>query len=229
MITPKLLSKDELAESTADTYWLERLRAHVAALEADNAVLLDALGDFDHADECEWLKAWTRHGSAPVGTEAPTASCTCSKRAEALPRPGAALLEEHKAALADNAALLAWIDVWGHASWCEREHDKSLRCSEQCNASEMLSRAHPGAALLDELTAVRKECDWARKEHRKALVRARNEGLEKAAVLADNAAQGARLLRADMQSSVMRTAQDKAAETASDLAVLIRREKEPEE
>lgn len=67
---------------------------------------------------------------------------------------------ERDAALADSAALLTWVDVWGHAAWCERERDKSLHCSEQCAAIEMLGRPHPGAALLEEISTMRPT--WSR-------------------------------------------------------------------
>lgn len=62
--------------------------------------------------------------------------------------------QERDAAVADNAALVEWIDKWGHATWCEREQDKALRCSEQCNAA-IVSEPHPGAVLLEEVRGLR--------------------------------------------------------------------------
>lgn len=71
----------------------------------------------------------------------------------------AALEKERDAALADNAALVEVLGDVAHRSMDtlggQDAHDRAVRVHAQ---------PHPGAALLEE--------------HRKALVRARNEGLE---------------------------------------------------
>lgn len=82
-------------------------------------------------------------------------------------------LRAHIAALeADNAALLAWIDQHGHARWCERAQGTAFRCTDGCEAQSAISTSHPSTALLAE--------------HEKALVRARNEGLETARKMVSN-------------------------------------------
>lgn len=86
----------------------------------------------------------------------------------------AALEKERDAALADNVALLAAIasEELGHdyQGLCPDKTQPKARDPE-CAACRLLDSPHPGSALLEE--------------HRKALVRARNEGLEKAAKKAD--------------------------------------------
>jgi hypothetical protein len=93
------------------------------------------------------------------------------ERAKAdLRRHIAALENERDAALADNAALVHLVRVAagdrgpGATCWAcggRLDHGKA------CRFGAALERLHPGAALLEE--------------HREALVRARNEGLEKVA------------------------------------------------
>lgn len=76
----------------------------------------------------------------------------------------------HIAALeADNAALLDRIGD-GASVACEEETVATKECGDcgPCHDRAILSQHHPGAALLEE--------------HRKALARARNEGLEKARI-----------------------------------------------
>lgn len=103
---PKLLSSEEL-ERALTVRSTERLRAHIAALEADNAALLAC------------LRTWL---DAEADAECPDLEDMTAKQAAAF----GCFMEAH--------------DVAG--------------------------RTHPGATLLAE--------------HAKALVRARNEGLEKA-------------------------------------------------
>jgi hypothetical protein len=74
-----------------------------------------------------------------------------------------ALEKERDDALADNAELMRLVDE--HHGSCPR-----------CWLAVTQEQSHPGAALL--------------KEHRNALVRARNEGLEKAARMVESADDG---------------------------------------
>lgn len=130
----------------------------------------------------------------------------CGERARDVADARAAI-HGHIAALeADNAALR---DLLGKSTQVDPGVDHWAR------VGEVLNQPHPGAALLEA--------------HAKALVRTKNEGREQAAEIADNAAQTARLQRARMQTSVMRTAWGKAAETASEIAALVRKEKESEQ
>jgi hypothetical protein len=60
-------------------------------------------------------------------------------------------LLSHIAALeADNAALVAWINSWGHAAFCPRTDGRSATCAAKCAAKDVLAASHPGAALLEE-------------------------------------------------------------------------------
>lgn len=106
---------------------------------------------------------------------------------------------ERDAAVADNAALVEWIEEWGHAAWCAREHNKAVPCTDRCKATGIVATPHPGAALLDQhrkeidgwtenVEALKAERDTerrlimeAQRGHHAALARARNEGLERAA------------------------------------------------
>lgn len=118
----------------------------------------------------------------------------------------------YEAAVADNAALLTWIDRWGHASWCERNASITAGCTEQCAANVITQEPHPGAALLEQLATLRgvqaqaqvdakfihEALGWAGEwptslpapsrvvvalleQHAKALVQAKNDGVEAAA------------------------------------------------
>lgn len=80
------------------------------------------------------------------------------------------------AAVADNAALLEEARMAGHEYRSAKDMaedpnpGRSMHLST-CRHCAVVNAIHPGAALLEE--------------HRKALVRARNEGREEAAALAD--------------------------------------------
>jgi hypothetical protein len=89
-------------------------------------------------------------------------------------------LKDRIAALeADNAALLELLRTQGRTVRCPKCEGIGSRTCSECDGGEVaplapaiaaaLAQPHPGAALLEE--------------HRKALVRARNGGLEKAARL----------------------------------------------
>jgi hypothetical protein len=124
------------------------LRAHIAALEADNAALLEhgnrLYGLAQHDEACKIL----------VGDD--EAMCNCAmaewQQAQRDSRPGAALLEEHRKAL-DTAI-----------------------------AKE---RAYRDVRIQEERARWVEEMRSQQREARKALVRARNEGLEKAAGLVE--------------------------------------------
>lgn len=90
---------------------------------------------------------------------------------------------ERDEALADNAALRAWVDERGHATWCVREHDETLRCTEGCAAAVILAAAHPGAALLERMKRLEEQSIRVRQEGREA-------GLESIAVWAENRPRG---------------------------------------
>lgn len=57
--------------------------------------------------------------------------------------------------LADNAALVEWIDQNGHARWCERAQGREFRCTDGCAAKSITSAPHPGAALMERMTKAR--------------------------------------------------------------------------
>lgn len=85
----------------------------------------------------------------------------------------AAKAQGYEAAVADNAALLAWIEEWGHAAWCAREHDKTLPCTDGCKAAEVVAQPHPGAALLERMKRLEESKQALRKNAqtmKKALV-----------------------------------------------------------
>lgn len=114
-MTPNLLSPEELTEAGGGD-----LRDHIAALEADNAALLEAL-------RC--VMAHVRISSADMGGN-------------------------HRYAITNDHG-----------------------CSEDMGRGRTVADAsHPGTTLLSE--------------HTKALVRARNEGLEKAAQHLEHVAEG---------------------------------------
>lgn len=243
MTTPRKISPEEMAVllgslSPSAVGWrvIERLRAHIAALEAElerpkpSGQVAEAMemlrmawwaacgeecDGTNHAEGCE-VKGYESalshlaakaQGYEAVAEERDAAVSRADYLAvlsvgqteqmdgliEALDTPPEgdpmdsvrAIKQERDAAVADNAALLAWIDEWGHATWCDREHDKALRCTEQCNAGPMLQEPHPGAASLEQ--------------HRKALVRARNEGLERAAEYSSHDPELAAHIRALME------------------------------
>lgn len=127
----------------------------------------------------------------------------------------------HIAALdATNAALVRVINL---------SADREQGCLEcgmighhflECVTGRISREPHPGAALLEE--------------HRKALARARNEGLERAAAKADAVADEARRRRdaIDTNTPMGRTGYtvaETAMDTAGVLADDIRALKEPEE
>lgn len=71
--------------------------------------------------------------------------------------------EERDAAVADNAALVEWIDQNGHARWCERAQGREFRCTEGCAAQPVTLQPHPGAALLERMKNVERELEMVRK------------------------------------------------------------------
>lgn len=131
----------------------------------------------------------------------------------------AAAAQEREAVLADNAALTLVAEAVRGITQDLAENGVAADCPyvSQERAQELLAiidARHPGAALLEVVSALRQyqhrdEPDLATttrrlleergriahmvdaEEHRKALVRARNKGLEKAAVEADAAAERA--------------------------------------
>lgn len=59
--------------------------------------------------------------------------------------------QERDAAVADNAALTAWVNYYGHAEWCPQNHNDKLEgCHEACAAHPVFSDPHPGATLLEQ-------------------------------------------------------------------------------
>jgi hypothetical protein len=101
--------------------------------------------------------------------------------------PGAALLEQHRkelerlsAALAD---MLRTAENWGHGADCPGDDDAEQNDNCECGKAEILAvlsppdGSLPGAAFLARRDALAKDL----KEARRGLVRARNEGLERAA------------------------------------------------
>lgn len=62
-----------------------------------------------------------------------------------------AFRQERDAAVADNAALVEWIDRNGHARWCERAQGREFRCTDGCAAKPVTSHPHPGTALLERM------------------------------------------------------------------------------
>jgi chromosome segregation ATPase len=105
----------------------------------------------------------------------------------------ATTIAEKHSAVADNAALLEALDG---ATQLLAEYDAAGAESIDSHIDVTDKNAHPGAALLEEhrktteaLEACREHVRQTGEKHRKALVRARNEGLEKAAVLKDYHAQ----------------------------------------
>jgi hypothetical protein len=124
-------------------------------------------------------------------------------------------VRRHIAALeADNAAH---VDLWKERGCLDLgptvDSQNPSSCIEQgwplerhgsCPACRALGRPHPGTALLEEhrkallAVEVRYNTTWStmhvrEEEHRKALVRARNEGREQAAKMADMYFRGDRM------------------------------------
>lgn len=59
------------------------------------------------------------------------------------------VLAETVLLLADNAALVAWVNEYGHAQWCPQNHnDKLDGCHEACAAHPIFTEPHPGTTLL---------------------------------------------------------------------------------
>lgn len=196
MSEPKLLSPEELNFDMGEAgnsdlpearrlAALARIKAHIAALEAARSAAMLAWED------AERVSAAIARASGPVSEAERRASFRP-------PSPGERMLQrywemwgkvqkERDEAQAENAELLKAIGAF-HEAW------KTGRDTLALAALLKVARGpRPGAALLEELTSLRKQVaalvgDTANLMNRRALVRARNEGLEKAAVHFDNEA-----------------------------------------
>lgn len=249
MSEPRLLSKEEL-EAITERNAGERgsslrgdahsLLSHIAALEAANAAMLEALGEISTACETKDLRLVAPSKQALDAQRLVIEAVhAMAARSRSWPHPGAALLEEVESKREAMTSVEATLRAAGAglsigaphalAGLIER-HRKALVRKEREILCAILDRLGGDTSSLFHDSIDTSEIGNEVFAHVRWLeLRARNEGLEKAAEIADNAAQSARVLRANMQTSAMRMAQDKAAEMASDLAVFIRREKEPEE
>ena len=155
-----------------------------------------------------------------------TEGCTSEKE---LRRHVAALEKERDAALTDNAeltkrtndalGLAAGLPFHGHEG--DEESGQHEPDCEQCAKeaisnclTEALAQPHPGTALLEE--------------HRAALVRARNEGLEKAAKRLDDEAEAMEMRASQCAPfSPARDTYETARNTALRMARKVRDIKEP--
>lgn len=93
------------------------------------------------------------------------------RRAEAVLKQAKAFEADNAAIEADNAALVEHVKASAEAG-CEESGAYECGTCMSCLARELVSEPHPGVVLLEA--------------HRKALVRARNEGLEKARRMVHN-------------------------------------------
>jgi hypothetical protein len=126
----------------------------------------------------------------------------------------ATLEKERDAALADNAALVTGVQrIRNLVAYPTLSARDTLSAVADVGLSLVVGD-HPGAALPEE--------------HRKALVRARNEGLEKAAADVDRLASIADVSAEQASNMKVRLALAEEAAALRDHAVRIRAMKEPE-
>jgi hypothetical protein len=164
----------------------QRMIAERDAAVADNAAVAVAVRGVD-----VWLwnsgsfAAYACSGVTKCGT---CRGCTTERLHDVAshPHPGAVLLEQHRkelerlsAALAD---MLRTAENWGHGADCAGDDDEEQLANCECGKAEILAVLNPpdgslpGAAFLARRDALAKEL----KEAKRSLVRARNEGLERA-------------------------------------------------
>lgn len=153
----------------------------------------------------------------------------------AQPRPGASLLEKHRkelerlsAALAD---MLRTAENWGHGPDCSGDDDDEQNANCECGKAEILAvlsppdGSLPGAAFLSRRDALAKELRGAKR----ALVRARNEGLERARTALADRLRGARAMLNEVEASDLHTKWAGIAEALDEAQVAVAALKEPEE
>lgn len=202
----KMLSKEELERmmvcigSEMDWMTEARLRSHIAALEKER-------------DEVQRFKAYVhqRLDSAGVPVDPPSGhkahGCRIGGRLDVI-------LQDRDAAISDNAAkdkaFAAYVEMYGvqHGDVSGTEttcpEDDTCECPHVIALNAAFGHAHPGAALLEEhrkalaevdrLRTARADMEYQRDQlilmedgatRHAALVRARNEGLEQAALKAE--------------------------------------------
>lgn len=163
------LDKDELRRTlkilkgTGEWKAADRLQDHIAALEADNAALATFIRTAaDRPNDRGCLECgWIGHHG--VGCELGAVA-----RQD---HPGTALLEEHKKTLAE--AERRYNETWSTLHVREEEHRKALEDKDAEIAMHLRS--------IDQLVG---------DGYKRALVRARNEGLEMAASVVESADDG---------------------------------------
>jgi hypothetical protein len=213
-----------------------RLRQHIAALGARNAVL-----EAERDAALAHVALYTRICADAAGAEAAGSA-----------EDAARIVRERDEARADNAAHVAlWrergcldlgpsVDSKNPSSCIEQGWPPTGRGS--CSACRALGHPHPGAALLEqhrqeveaaftEGTCVagdkmRERFAQQEADHRLALIRARNEGLERAVRHFDAAA--ARIRARAKGDAIERATDMEIAETLAGYAGVIRAMKEPE-
>lgn len=248
--TLEALFKDEVESPAA----VDDLRSHIAALEAEIARLtanththMREMGECEDREKDQRRRAERAEAEVarlkPSGQVAedeekalaglgwgkiPDGAYVTGDESRAAIRRLAAKAQGYAAAVADNAALLAQLlrtCRCGGTGWyyppcphCgDSTNDHECPDKKACDHSYLpiiATQPHPGAALLEE--------------HRRALIRARNEGLELAAKTHDKEAEEARKVALSADNEIARDAYEGAAIRAEQRAARIRAMREPE-